>query len=91
MEIDVQQSDFTARISQFAPPGSVTRKFQSLIRVKNQEVIILGGLEEKKLSDSATGVPLLSRIPVLKWFFSGRSREDSKSKLTIFIKPIIIN
>lgn len=91
MEIDVQQSDFTARISQYAPPGSVTRKFQSLIRVKNQEVIILGGLEEKKVSDSASGVPLLSRIPVLKWFFSSRTREDSKSKLTIFIKPIIIN
>lgn len=90
LDILVEQSDFTERISKDAPPGSVNRKFESLIRVKNQETVILGGLEEKRHQDSSSGVPLLSRIPVLKWFFSSRTRQDSKSKLNIFIKPTII-
>jgi type IV pilus assembly protein PilQ len=90
LEIEVEQSDFTARISPEAPPGNVSRKFSSLIRVKNNEIILLGGLEEKSYNDSGSGLPLLSRIPVLKWLFSSRNRTDSKSKLNVFIKPTII-
>ena len=90
LDILVEQADFTERISKEAPPGSVNRRFESLIRVKNQEMIILGGLEEKRYQDSSSGVPLLSRIPILKWLFSSRTRSDQKSKLSIFIKPTII-
>jgi len=90
LDITVEQSDFTERIAKEAPPGSVDRKFESLIRVKNQETIILGGLEEKRYQDSSSGTPILSRIPVIKWLFSSRTRQDQKSKLNIFIKPTII-
>ena len=62
-----------------------------LQNVTNDEMIVLGGLEEKKFSDSGKGLPLLSRIPVIKWFFSNRTKETSKSELLIFIKPTIIN
>lgn len=90
LDILVEQSDFTERISKEAPPGTVNRRFESLIRVKNQELIILGGLEEKRYQDSSSGTPILSRIPVIKWLFSSRTRQDQKSKLNIFIKPTII-
>jgi type IV pilus assembly protein PilQ len=90
LEIKVEQSDFTTRISEFAPPGKVSRKFESLIRVKDQEMILLGGLEEKKVQDTRTGFPILSRIPILRWIFSSREKSNSKSKLNIFIKPTII-
>lgn len=90
MEIAVSQSDFTEKIEPGAPPGTVSRDFSSLIRVKDQEMILLGGLEEKSIRESGKGVPFLSRIPVIKWFFSSRTREKSKSKLNIFIKPTVI-
>ncbi|OFY93719.1 MAG: hypothetical protein A3K10_17255 [Bacteroidetes bacterium RIFCSPLOWO2_12_FULL_31_6] len=90
MEISVSQSDFTEKIEPGAPPGTVSREFTSLIRVKDQEMVLLGGLEEKSIRESGRGVPFLSRIPIIKWFFSSRSREKSKSKLNIFIKPTII-
>jgi type IV pilus assembly protein PilQ len=91
LEIEVIQGDFTDRISEYAPPGQVKREFKSLIRVKNQEMVLLGGLEENKKNDAGTGTPFLSRIPGIKWLFSSRSRSDSKSKLNIFIKPTIID
>ena len=90
LNVKVSQSDFTERIDKFAPPGKVTRDFESKIRVKNQDMVLLGGLEEKSNRESASGVPLLQRIPVLKWFFSSRSKEKSDSKLNIFIRPTII-
>jgi type IV pilus assembly protein PilQ len=90
LDVKVKQSDFTARISPSAPPGSVTRNFESLIRIKNEEMVLLGGLEESSNSDSGSGVPLLSRIPVIKWVFSSRTKEKKTSKLNIFIKPTVI-
>lgn len=90
LEVSVSQSDFTGKIEPGAPPGSVSRDFTSYIRVKDQEMILLGGLEEKSVSESGSGVPFLSRIPIIKWFFSSRSKEKSKSKLNIFIKPTVI-
>jgi type IV pilus assembly protein PilQ len=90
LDIKVKQSSFTARISNTAPPGTITRDFQSNIRVKNGEMVMLGGLEENTMSDSGSGVPLLSRIPVIKWLFSSRTNIKSDNKLTIFIKPTVI-
>lgn len=89
MNIDVSQSDFTARIADDAPPGSVTRSFKSIIRVKNEDMILLGGLEQKSRNNSGTGLPWLARIPVIKWFFGKRIKERKKTRLSILIKPTI--
>lgn len=91
LDINVSQSDFTERIAETAPPGSVNREFTSLIRVKNQEMILLGGLDEDRESDSGSGTPFLSRIPVIKWFFSSRKYEKANSKLSVLIRPTVIN
>jgi type IV pilus assembly protein PilQ len=90
MSVGVTQSSFTERISETAPPGKLNRDFQSLVRVKNGEMIMLGGLEENSTSNSGKGLPLISRIPVLKWIFGNRTKSKTENKLTIFIKPTII-
>lgn len=91
LSINVIQSDFNGeRIADDAPPGINSRKFTSTIRVKDQDVIVLGGLEENVKSNSGSGVPFLARIPIIKWLFSKRTRTASNSKLSILIKPTII-
>ncbi len=89
LTISVQQDDFTAPSELGAPPGKTTQNFESMIRVKNGELILLGGLEKKKKADSGSGVPFLSRIPVVKWFFSSREKEKEKSKMHILIRPVV--
>lgn len=90
MDIKVIQSSFGVRTDPDAPPGINSREFTSIIRVQDQDIIVLGGLEEKSKNDSGTGVPLLSRIPIIKWFFSTRKRTDARKKLTVLIKPTVI-
>lgn len=90
MEIAVEQSDFTERITEDAPPGKVTRSFTSMLRVKDNEIILLGGLEEKSLNNSGSGLPLLARIPIIKWIFGNRTRAKNSSQLNVFIKPTVI-
>ena len=90
LDIFVIQSSFGSRIDKNAPPDISSKEFSSIIRVQNQDIVVLGGLEKQVKDDSGDGVPLLARIPVIKWLFSSRKREDSKTKLTVFIKPTII-
>jgi type IV pilus assembly protein PilQ len=91
MDIKVIQSSFNGqKVDKDAPPGINSREFTSIIRVKDQDLIVLGGLEESVKNDSGSGVPLLSRIPIIKWLFSSRKREDSKKKLSVLIKPTVI-
>ncbi|WP_396146013.1 type II secretion system protein GspD [Flavobacterium sp.] len=91
MDIKVVQSSFNGqKVDKDAPPGINSREFTSIIRVKDQDIIVLGGLEEKVKNDSGSGVPFLARIPVIKWLFSSRKREDSKKKLSVLIKPTVI-
>lgn len=90
LTIEVEQSEFTARIDEYAPPGLESRKFSSMIRVRNQETILLGGLEENISKSTRKGWPFLSRVPMLNWIFSSKSKKDNKSHLNIFIKPTVI-
>lgn len=91
MDIKVIQSSFNGqKVDKDAPPGINSREFTSIIRVKDQDIIVLGGLEEKVKNDTGSGVPLLARIPIIKWLFSSRKREDTKKKLSVLIKPTVL-
>ena len=90
LAIEAEFSDFINPEIEGAPPGNATRKFNSQIRVVNEEMIVLGGLEEDRESETSSGVPLLSRIPVLKWLFSSKSKTKDKDQLLVFIKPTIV-
>lgn len=90
LNIDVNISDFIGDAPAMGPPPTSNSQFKSIVRVRNEEMVVLGGLERIEKSDGGTGVPILSRIPVLKWFFSSRSKSKNKTVSIVFIKPTII-
>ena len=90
LDIEAEFSDFIPPEIEDAPPGNATRKFISQIRIQNEEMILLGGLEEVSKEQTGSGIPVLSRIPVLKWLFSTRSKNETENKLLVLIKPQIV-
>lgn len=89
LTISLEQTDFAGKVDPTAPPNKTTQTFESMVRVNDGEVILLGGLEKKSKSDAGSGVPILSRIPIIKWFFSSRTKTKEKSKLHILIKTTV--
>ena len=84
--------DFTTPIGSFdadVPPTIATRRFVSTIRVKNGETVILGGLSQSEKQESTQGLPVLSRIPILKWFFGNVEKNKTETSLLIYITPHI--
>lgn len=90
MEITLTNDDFDgSRVDLTAPPNATKQTFESMIRVQNGDVVLLGGLDKKQNNNSGNGVPLLSRVPVIKWLFSSRSKAKRKYKLHIIVRPTV--
>ena len=71
------------------PPTINRRSLNSTVRVKNGEMIILGGLIGESETNSIDQVPFLGSIPILEWIFSTRKIEKSKTQLMIYLIPHI--
>ncbi|HJP62270.1 MAG TPA: hypothetical protein VJ844_02455 [Mucilaginibacter sp.] len=88
--IKVNVSDFTSIPTDGSPPPQAISKFESSLRVHSEDTILLGGIERTENSLQASGTPFLSRIPIIKWLFSSRTKTASKVTTVLFIKSTII-
>jgi len=92
LTIDLTQSEFTEMNTKAedAPPGTTTRSFNSIIKVQNQDMVLLGGIEKTLTRRTSKGLPFICRVPVLRWLFGTTNKNKSSQKLNVFIKPTII-
>jgi len=68
-----------------------TSETETVVKVKDGAMVMLAGLIKKEKRRDSSGFPVLSRIPVLKYFFSNRTNEDKKTELIIFLTPRLIS
>jgi type IV pilus assembly protein PilQ len=88
--IKVNISDFTSIPADGSPPPQSISKFETSLRVHNEDTIVLGGIERTEIDDSSSGWPILSRIPILKYIFSSKTKSTSKVVTVLFIKSTIL-
>lgn len=69
---------------------TTTRAASTLVRVKNGQTVVIGGLLSSRETDQTRKVPLLGDIPILGWLFTSRSKSKSTTDLVIFITPTIL-
>jgi type IV pilus assembly protein PilQ len=72
-------------------PAINTRNVKSRVMIRAGDTVVIGGIYEKEKSKSQSGVPILSRIPLLGWLFKNEQVQVSKNKLLIFITPVLVN
>jgi general secretion pathway protein D len=60
------------------------------LRVREGEVSLLAGLSQVQDTNTVTGIPGLSSIPIIGWLFKGKSVDHSKSDLMIALIPHIV-
>lgn len=67
-----------------------TRTVNNAVLVGSGETVVVGGLLDKSVTDTADKVPLLGDIPVIGALFRSESKKVSKRNLMLFIRPTII-
>ncbi|MBF0160969.1 MAG: secretin and TonB N-terminal domain-containing protein [Magnetococcales bacterium] len=77
----------------FTPPQVPVVQVQemdSILRVSNGQVAVMGGLMQDETNKNMDGVPYLSKLPVLGPLFSYRNDGNTKKELVIFLRPSIL-
>jgi type II secretory pathway component GspD/PulD (secretin) len=72
-----------------APTSTVTR-VQTTVTVPDQGTILIGGQRLINEVEAESGVPVLSKIPILNRFFSNRVQVKEEQTLIVLIKPTIL-
>lgn len=71
-------------------PEIQTREMESMLRLSDGEVAVMGGLMEDRVSNTTNQVPGLGDLPGIGNFFRNRNDSVTKTELVIFLKPTII-
>ena len=67
-----------------------TREMESVIRVENGNIAVMGGLIEDRVENVDNTVPGVSQIPIFGELFKQRRDQATKTELVIFLRPIVI-
>ncbi len=65
-------------------------ELESTVLVKDGETIVVGGIRKSTESKGESGVPFLSKIPVLGWLFKSQDIEKDLREILIFLTPRIV-
>jgi MSHA biogenesis protein MshL len=65
------------------------RESDTIIKARNGEIVVIGGLMQSTISDSESKVPVLGSVPLLGKLFTNISKVERKKELIILIKPTV--
>ncbi|MFP6596629.1 MAG: hypothetical protein VCC01_04170, partial [Candidatus Hydrogenedentota bacterium] len=72
-------------------PIFTTKSVWTNVIVYDGDTIVLGGLIEDSSARNELKVPYLANIPLIGYFFRGKSKTTVQSSLLIFVTPTIID
>ena len=67
------------------------RELSTTVKVRNGQLVILGGLISKRESLTDNQVPVFGDIPVLGTLFKSRNKVAQKSELVVLLQPTIVS
>ena len=90
LTMDVSDVDYYVSIGGISQPVIGQRKIENEIRLKEGEVSLLGGMMEDSKTKALTGIPGLSSIPILKYFFAQDTSDHSSNEIVFVLVPHIV-
>jgi general secretion pathway protein D len=72
-------------------PIIATERLLTSVTIPNRSTIVLGGLITENEEKTTSGIPIISRIPVLGHAFKSTKNVKSRKELLIFIQPVVVD
>jgi general secretion pathway protein D len=73
------------------PPDTKEDSLISVVRMKDNQTLVLGGLITNDKTLNVNGVPILKEIPLIKYLFSSKEKIINRKELVFVITPHIID
>ena len=71
-------------------PDIATQQFETTVRLPNKAIVVLGGIIQEDDNELNTGLPFLTKIPLIKNIVGSTSKAKNRRELLIFLQPHII-
>jgi general secretion pathway protein D len=71
-------------------PQTQTREMESILKIDDNQIAVMGGLMQDEMNNLTDGVPGLSKIPLAGELFKQRNNTTTKTELVIFLRPVVI-
>ncbi len=78
-------------VAEIGAPTRTNRNLQTTIAVESGQTVVLGGLMGRRKTQGRSGVPVLSKIPVVGALFRKDVYENKNTNLLVFITPQVID
>ena len=89
--LDINQEVSSAGAASNNNPPINTRKAQTTVNVASGETMVLAGLIQTDRGTGSSGIPLLSKIPILGGLFGTQSFRNNRTELVVLITPTVIS
>ncbi len=90
MDLNPELSDLSGQVGAGGYPIIITNEAKTKLRVLSGETVVVGGVIKENRTRSNSGIPFLSKIPVLGWLFGYQSWKTVKNEILIFVTPEVI-
>lgn len=77
--------------TQISLPTIDLKELSTTVKVRDGQMIIIGGLISKKESTQDNKVPILGDLPVLGALFRSRDKLETRTELVIILQPMLVS
>ena len=90
---EVSALDYTAglTIQGFTIPGLATRRVETEVELETGQSFAIGGLLDRRLTQTMEKIPLLSSVPLLGKLFQSRTLNKTNNELLVIVTPEIVH
>jgi len=88
IKLEKAEADFSRTVN--GTPTILRKMLETQMLVRDGGTAVLGGVYVTNTSKGQTGVPFLSKIPLLGFLFRRDSKSEKNSELLIFITPRVL-
>lgn len=90
IKIEVTSQSGSVTISGVTEPILSQRVVDQVIRLREGEASILGGIQNNQDQQTSTGIPGLGNIPILKYIFGSKDHTTSDDEIVFAVVPHIV-
>lgn len=90
VHVEISSESGTSTIEGVTQPVLSQRVVDQVIRLKEGEASILGGIQNNQDNTSWTGIPGLSSIPILKYLFGSKDHTIQNDEIVFVVVPHVV-
>lgn len=89
-EVSAIDFSYPLQLAGFTVPALISRKASTTVQLEPGEHLVIGGLKHTEKNKTVRRVPVLGHIPLLGFFFSNTSVDNTERELLIVVSPEIV-